>query len=437
MTASVSVPASATPFLGSAMRRTVASALLLGIALAIAGCQGDAPAAPPAGGGQQPPPPVGVATAITRSVPELREYTGQVEAVYTVAIQPQVSGLVTRVMVTDGAEVTAGQPILEIDRAPLFADYDKALAALAHARAVQAQARISLGRTAGLMADHITTQQQYDDQSAAVDIAKADVAAAQAALATTQLNLGYSHVNAPIAGRIGKVLTSVGNLVQGGGPVPATTITTEVSVDPVYVSFDLDETTWLRIGARLRDAAAGKTEQAVNVALDGESGYPHAGKVAWIDNNVDTRSGTIRIRAAVANPDRALTPGAFARVQLQVSDPRPVLLVNERAVASQLDSRFVYVVMDGKAIPHPVKLGDNVGPLRVVDGITDKDLLVVSGLPRVFYPGAPVTPVPANMETLEMLQAPGAPGAPPAGGGSATAPKPAQAATAASNVEKK
>jgi len=404
------------------MRSTIASALLLGLALAFPGCGDNASGGAPAGGGGQPPPPVGVASPIPRSLGEMREFTGQVEAVFTVDIEPQVSGLITKVLVADGAEVTAGQPILDIDTAPLFADYDKALATVAHAKAVLAQANISLKRTAGLMSDHILSQQQYDDQAAAVDIAKADVAAAQAALATTQLNLGYAHVTAPMAGRIGKVQTAVGNLVQGGQAIPPTVIANEVSVDPVYVSFDLDETTWLKIGARLRAAAAGTSDLGVGVALDGEDGYPHAGKISWIDNNVDTRSGTIRIRASVPNPDRLLTPGAFARVQLEVAAPRPVLLINERAVTSQLDSRYVTLVgADGHTMPHPVKLGENVGTLRVVEGLTDKDVLVVNGLSHVFFPGAPVTPLPASMETLEMLAPPGgATGAAPAAVESAT-----------------
>jgi multidrug efflux system membrane fusion protein len=423
----VSVPPTGSAPRPAAFRRLGAAGGMV-IAIALAACAGQQPAAPAGGGGMPPAPPVGVASPIARTVPETREFTGQVEAIATVDIKPQVSGLVKRVLVADGAEVAAGAPILEIDDAPLFADLNHAQAAVTRAQAVLAQARLQLSRTASLMADHVMSQQQYDDQAATVDIARADLASAQAALATSKLNLEWSHVSAPMAGHLGKIQTAAGNLVQGGGPVPATVIATLVSVDPVYVSFDLDETTWRRMGERLRAAAAGTGAVPVAIALDGEDGYPHAGTVAWIDNQVDTRSGTIRIRAKVANGDRALTPGAFARVQLEVATPRPVLLVNERAVMSQLATRYVYTVGDhGVTQFRPVQLGTAIGPLRIVEGLGPQDVVVVSNLSHVFFPGMPVDPKPASMETLQMLDQAGGGGAPPA----AAPGKPAPATGAA------
>lgn len=400
--------------------------------LLLNGCgSGNEPQGHGGGAPHGPPPPsqVGVATPIARDLPIVRELTGRIEAIATVELKPRVSGVVERVHVADGAEVKAGDPLLDIDEKPLKATVARAGAEVARSESLLAQAKVQFERSKRLVDGQVISRQQYDDQESTVHTSDAALAAAKAALESAQLDLGYAKVTAPIAGRIGKVITTQGNLVQGGGPVPATLIATLVSVDPVYVSFDLDEGTWRTVATSLRASASGGAAVPVTVGLVGENGYPHTGKVVFVDNRIDEGSGAIRIRAQVANPDRALTPGAFARVSLQTAPPRPVLLVHERAVQSQLLTRYVYTVDDqGITGIRPVRLGESVGQLRVVEsGLGPNERIAVIGLAKIFYPGIPVTPVPASMETLEMAGAPA--------DGAAPADKPA--AEAKSDVDSK
>lgn len=386
--------------------------------LAGCGAGGGAPGGHGDGGGHQgpPPPQVGVAAPLARELPVVRELTARIEAIETVTLNPQVSGLVVKVHVADGAEVKAGDPILDIDEAPLKATVARVAAEVARAESQLAQAKLQFERAKRLVDSQVISRQQYDDQEAAARTAEAQVAAAKAALTTAQLDLGYAKLKAPIAGRLGRILTTQGNLVQGGGPVPATMITSLVSIDPVYVSFDLDEGTWRQVGARLRASANGGAPVPVRVGMVGDQGFPHQGQVAFVDNRIDEGSGAIRIRARVANPDRLLTPGAFARVQVEIAPKRPVLLIHERAVQNQLDIRYVLTVDEkGGTGFRPVQLGDAVGTLRVVEGgLKADERIVVLGLAKIFYPGMPVAPAEASMETLEMVAAPAASDAPAA-----------------------
>ena len=397
--------------------RLLVTSLVIVTALTIAGCGAGAPGAHGDGGHQGPPPPeVGVAAPLARELPVVRELTARVEAIETVTLNPQVSGLVIKVHVADGAEVKAGDPILDIDEAPLRATLARVSAEVARAESHLTQAKLQFERGKRLISDQVISRQQYDDQEAAVRTAEAEVAAAKAALTSAQLDLGYAKLTAPIAGRLGKILTTQGNLVQGGGPVPATMITSLVSVDPVYVSFDLDEGTWRQVGARLRTSATGGTPVPVRVGMVGDQGFPHQGHVAFVDNQIDLGSGAIRIRARIPNPDRVLTPGAFARVQVEVAPARPVLLIHERAVQNQLDIRYVLTVDDkGGTAFRPVQLGDAVGTLRVVEsGLKADERIVVLGLAKIFYPGMAVKPAEASMETLVMKNAPANASAKPA-----------------------
>ena len=392
--------------------RLLVPALAVITTLGLSSCGGDQSHG--AGGHQMPPPQVGVATPITRELPMVRELTGRIEAIETVELKPRVSGVVERVHVADGAEVKAGDPILDIDEKPLKATVARAGAEVARAESHLNQAKLQFERGKRLVDGQIISRQLYDDQEAAVHTSEAELAAAKAALESAQLDLGYARVTAPIAGRLGKILTTQGNLVQGGGPVPATLLTTLVGVDPLYVTFDLDEGTWRNMATRLRASASGGAAVPVTIGVVGENGFSHQGQVVFVDNRIDDGSGAIRVRAKVANPDRVLTPGAFARVRLETAPPRPVLLINERAVQSQLQTRYVYTVDDhGVTGFRPVRLGDSVGDLRVVDGgLAANERIAVIGLAKIFYPGMPVTAVAASMETLVMEGAPA--GGPPA-----------------------
>ncbi|MBN8525464.1 MAG: efflux RND transporter periplasmic adaptor subunit [Planctomycetes bacterium] len=384
--------------------RTVIISLAI---LAIAGCGGP-PEMP-----HMPPPQVGVAAPLERSLPIERVISGRIEAVESVELSPQVSGIVQQVLAKDGAEVKAGDPVLVIDPAPYKAALARAEAGVAQAEANLRLATDARDRNAKLHKDNLVAQQVYDDSVTAAVAAEAALAAARAALTTAQLDLSYTTVRAPISGRLGTVKTTVGNLVQGGGGFPPSVITSLVSIDPVYATVDLDEVTYRRVAARISASVAGGEPVRVRVGLAGEEGLAHEGRVTFVDNRVDPGSGSIRLRATIANPDRRLTPGSFARVALEVDAPRPVLLVHEQAIQAQLATRYVLVVDEqGMTSFRPVQPGAAHGVLREVDGVKPGERMVVTNLAKVFFPGMPVAPMPADMETLQVQ---GAPAAAPAG----------------------
>jgi RND family efflux transporter MFP subunit len=406
------------------------------LTLAITSC-GDAKPQAPAG--QMPLTPVGVASPIARTIPVVRDLTGRLEAVESVEVRPRVSGQVIETKVRDGVEVTAGQVLFVIDPEPIKAtiakleadivrnnsEVERATAEIARAEALLAQSSSTRDRNLKLVGDKIISQQQYDDSVAAVNTTKAGLeaatsakasaiaalVAARAALVSAQLDLEHTNVTAPISGRIGRIATTVGNQVQGGSAAQATLMTTLVKHDPIYAVFDVDDTTWHSIGARLRASAAGGEAVPVHVALPGETGYPHTGSVTFADNQIDSASGAIRVRATLPNADGVLTPGSFARIELEVAKPRDVLLVHERAVLAQLATRYVLAVDDkGVTSFRPVTLGDRVGQMRVVEqGLGPADRIAVNNLAKIFFPGMPVQPMPASMETLVNDAAPAAP----------------------------
>ncbi len=390
----------------------IRSAVSLAALALLASCD-KAPAAKPPGA--MPPPPVGVATPVVKTLPRTRELTGRLEAVQTVELRSRVGGTILQVLVADGAEVQAGEVLMRIDDEPLKAILARVEAERTGAAARLAQAQQQFERSKDLIATKIVSQQAYDDAESALNVAKAVLAAADAALINAKLDLSHSIITAPITGRIGRVLSTVGNVVQASGQAPGTLLATLVSCDPIYAVFDLDETTWQALAPRLRASAnahgQGDAAVPVGVALPGEQGFPHTGAVSFVDNLIDSASGSIRIRATLPNPRRELTAGAFARVQLQIAAPRSVLLINERAVQAQLLTRYVLIVDDkGATSFRPVQLGENADGLRVVtSGLAPTDTIAVNNLAKIFYPGMAVTPVPASMITLVNDAPPAAP----------------------------
>ncbi len=425
-----SVPSStAAARTASCRRRHHALALLIAACAALCACgkqDGKGGAGANGGGGMPPPPAVGVANPVERSLPVERELIGAVETIESVQLMPRVGGLVVQVPVRDGAEVKVGETILQIDRQPYKVALDQANAAVQSAQATLVDAQLNYARSQPLMAQNAISKQQLDDLAAAQRVAAANLANAKAGLEVAQLNLDWTRVFAPISGRISKILTTNGNLVVAGGLFPGTVITTIVSQDPIYVGFDLDEETWRLVGARLRASGDGGSTVSVKLQLSGESGYPHQGTIAFADNQVDIQSGSIRVRGRFANADRALTPGGFARVLLEVSEPRPVILINECALISQLSTRLVWVV-DAHGIPsmRPVTIGEHHGPLvEIESGLTTSDEVVVNGIEKIFMipPNSPIQKQPVTMEDPIGVGAAGAAGAPGGPGSPSGAP---------------
>jgi RND family efflux transporter MFP subunit len=335
-----------------------------------------------------PPPQVTVAAALSRKVTEFDEFTGRFEAVERVEVRPRVSGYISSVNFTDGNEVKKGDVLFVIDPRPYVAERDKARAQLAQTRSQLALAKSERERATKLLGQHAISQEEFDTRAAGNEQAQASVAAAQAALDSAELNLEFTRVTAPIAGRISRALVTSGNFVANG----QTLLTTLVSLDPIYVTFDGDEQAYLRYSKLAHDAQSARTARnPVVVGLANESGYPHQGAVVFMDNALDPATGTIHSRALLDNHERLFTPGLFARVRLLDSTQRQAVLVNDSAIGTDQTVRYVLVVGAGSKVEYrPVQLGPFIDGLRVVQsGLTAGETIVVNGLQRV-RPGAQV-----------------------------------------------
>ncbi|KVO54007.1 efflux RND transporter periplasmic adaptor subunit [Burkholderia stagnalis] len=360
----------------------VAGALLFALSACHDG-RGDSPA--------QALPEVGVATIAPRTVRLADEFNGRVEAVDAVELRPRVSGYLQRVAYKEGDLVPQGTVLFVIDPRPYRIALDRATAQRQRSRAAAGLAQVQLKRVQTLIDAHATSQEELDNARAADAQARADLQAAEAAVADAQLNLGFTEVRAPIAGRVGRAMATVGNLARADD----TLLTTVVSQDPVYVYFDCDEQSYLRYNAQRADPkhrAIGA--DPVRVGLANEAGFPHAGTVDFLDNRLDPATGTIRARVRLPNADHAFTPGLYARVQLVSGRDQDALLVDTKAVLTDQDRKYVYVIGPGdKALRRDVTIGRELGGERIVEkGLNAGDRVVVDGLQRIYYPGAPVKP---------------------------------------------
>lgn len=351
------------------------------VALAASACSSEA--SPAAAG--PPPPEVSVASVLTRSVSQWDDFTGRVAAVESVELRPRVSGYVQRVAYAEGEEVRKGDLLFVVDPRPYQAALDRALAELARAQAEARLAGAQDARAQSLIEVKAISREEFEQRKANTAGASAAVRAAEAAVTAARLDLQFTQVRSPIDGRAGRALVTQGNLAQAD----ATLLTTVVSQDPVFVYFEADEQTWLR-----HSAAARTGDNPVRVGLSSETGYPHTGTLDFIDNQVDPRTGTLRARAVLRNPDRLFTPGLFARVQLQGSGQSSAMLVDDKAVLTDQDRKYVYVVgADNTAQRKDVVLGRSVDGLRVIQsGLSPRDRVIVQGVQKVFFPGMPVLP---------------------------------------------
>ena len=369
--------------LRSAVRPVVLALGAAGVAVLIAGCSDATGKAAEAQTQAQAGPPVSAAVVVEKPVADTQEFSGRLEAVEHVEIRPRVSGFITAVNCKPGATVRKGDVLFVIDPRPFQAEAERADAATRSARAKAELAKLELTRAERLLGDKAIAQREYDASASAQKELEANARAAQAQYETAKLNLGYTRVVAPIDGRVSKAEITLGNLVDA-----SSILTSVVSLERIYASFDGDEDTYLRV----RSQAHSGQPVTVRVGLANEEGFPHEGKLEFVDNQLDTRAGSVRMRAIFANKDDVMAPGLFARVQIGGGSEKPALLISDRAVGTDQSHKFVFVVdKDGKAEYREVKLGPVVEGLRVVKaGLKPGEKIVVNGLQRV-RPGSPIT----------------------------------------------
>ncbi|MEN5367813.1 efflux RND transporter periplasmic adaptor subunit [Stenotrophomonas sp. TWI273] len=343
--------------------------------------------------GMPPPPSVSAAPVLVKQVSQWDDFSGRVEAVESVELRPRVSGYIDKVNYVEGQEVKKGDVLFTIDARSYRAELDRATAELNRARTQAQVSRSEADRARRLSDQQAISTETWEQRRAVSEQALAQVQAAQAAVDAARLNMEFTQVRAPINGRAGRAMVTAGNLVTAGDS--ASVLTTLVSLDKVHVYFDADEGTFLRYAQMARKGerpSERDSEMPVKVGLSGETGYPHEGKVDFLDNQVTRSTGTIRVRALLDNADRAFTPGLFARVQLLGSGQFQAMLIDDKAVLTDQDRKFVYVVdKDNKAQRRDIELGRTADGLRIVEqGLKAGDRVIIDGVQKVFMPGMPV-----------------------------------------------
>ncbi len=362
--------------IGALLAGTVAgSTWLVGSAEATGGEGAAAPAAAPE---------IPVEEVTVRQLAEKVELTGTLTAVENVALRPRVAGYVEAIHLPEGGLVKMGQLLFSLDDRPFQAALQRAKAELARAQERLTLAQRQAERGESLVADQVISQSKFDDMAAARGEARAQVDAAEAAVRAAEIELAYTRITSPIDGRVGQALVRPGNLVSGGTD-GATLLTTIVSVDPIHVQFDVDEPTFLRLGAAREQGAQ------VEVELSGDEAGVRTAKLDFLGNQIDPSSGTARARAVLRNGDGALSPGLFARVRVPTSAPAATPLVSERAIAADQGGRYVLVVDDQNVVQYrPVQLGGATDGKRIVrEGLQAGEKVVVGGMVR---PGMKVQP---------------------------------------------
>jgi multidrug efflux system membrane fusion protein len=341
-----------------------------------------------------PPPQVSVAQVLERRVKDWDEFTGRMQAVESVEIRPRVSGYIDKVAFTEGSQVKRGDLLFVIDPRPYKADADRAAADVKRYKTALELARIELARVQRLKDSGAVSEEELDERKSTLAQTEANVAGAEAALEAANLNLNFTQVTSPIAGRASRAEVTRGNLVTGGTN-GGTLLSSVVSMDPMYLYFDADEQSYLRYSQMARTAEPGSRESAkpVQVGLANEEGFPHSGTVDFVDNQLNPQTGTIRARAVLQNKDGQYTPGLFARVQLLGSSEYAAILIDDRAVNTDQSQKYVFVLGPNNVIEYrKVKLGRIIDGLRVVrEGLKPEDVIVVNGAQRV-HPGITVTP---------------------------------------------
>ncbi|MEJ0034516.1 MAG: efflux RND transporter periplasmic adaptor subunit [Gammaproteobacteria bacterium] len=387
--AAVAARAGSGAVVGSARFRVALTFLAAGCVVLLSAC---GKAGAPGDGAAAAPPEVSVAPALSREVTDFDEFTGRFVPVERVEIRPRVSGYISQVHFPEGREVKKGDVLFVIDARPYEAELKRVKAQLAQARTQLSLANLEKARAEKLAASRAISKEEFDSRVASSEQAGANVNAAEAAVDAAQLNVTFTRIEAPINGIVSRAEVTAGNLVNIGQSL----LTTIVSIDPIYVEFEGDEQVYLKYIEMDRRGERKSSRYARNpvwIGLSDETGFPHEGVMAFVNNEVDAATGTIRARAELDNKDRRFTPGLLARVRLVGSGKYDAVLIVDSAVGTDQNVKYVFVVPPDNHVQYrAVKLGPLVDGMRVVrSGLKSGETIVISGLQRV-RPNAPITP---------------------------------------------
>jgi multidrug efflux system membrane fusion protein len=347
--------------------------------------------------------PVSVAEVLVRNVQQWNEYSGRLVAVNQVEVRPRVSGPIEAIHFKSGTTVNKGDLLFTIDPRPYAAEVARAQGALASAAAQVKLSNSEWERAQKLIVDKVISQSEFDSRKNTYNVNVANLKSMQAALDSAKLNLDYTQIRAPISGKISRAEFTIGNLVAPTMPAPLATV---VASSPIYADFEVDENTFLQYAKVVKADPKQVSQIPVMMGLASDNDTPHQGYIDSFDNQLNTASGTIRVRAVFANADGLLVPGLFARMKLGEANHHSAVLISDRAIGTDQNKKFVLVVgADNKVNYREIKLGHEVDGLRVVrEGLKPGDKIVVNGLQRA-RPGSEIIPELVPMDTQDALQA--------------------------------
>ena len=390
------------------VRRAGAVALAVALSAGLAGCdQSSQTQANPQQKAGPAPPAVTVSKPVQREIVEWDEYTGRFDSVETVEVRARVSGYLEETHFKDGQNVKQGDLLYVIDRRPFERALDQAQAELVAATTKVENANLDVVRGKPLLDRRVMSEKSFDDRANLLREAQAAVKVAEAKVKTAELELSFTRITSPLAGRISRNQVSVGNWVSAGGTANATLLTSIVSQDPIHIYFDVSENNYIkykRLTERGTGAGAADLGALVEVALPDERGFPHQGRLDFLDNRLDQGTGTLRARAVLPNKAGLFSPGLFARVRVTGTQKYQALLLPDEAIGTDQTNKFVYAVgEDGTVARKSVTLGPLHAGLRVVrEGLTIEDWVITRGLQRA-RPGQKVTP---KREVITVSEAP-------------------------------
>ncbi len=349
----------------------------------LSGCGSTPPVA-----GTAAPVTVEVSIPIERDVTDSADFTARIAAVDSVDVRAHVWGYLKKVNFKEGTLVLKDDVLFEIDPKPYEAALNQAKAKIAQDEAQLKFDEAEYQRLLRLSSTGAVSQSEVDKAAAARGVDLANIEASKAAAEARDLDLKYTKITAPVSGRVSRYNVTVGNLIQSGDQANATLLTTIVSVDPIYAYFDVDERTVLRARQLIREGkatSAREAEMSVLLGLANDVGFPHKGTVNFVDNQVNPKTGTLRVRGVFPNPDEALSPGFFARVRVPMGRPHKALLVSDRAIDNDQGQKVLYVVNEkDEVVTRPVQLGSQHDGLRaILEGISGGERVIVKGLQQV------------------------------------------------------